>query len=107
MSASGFIRSDLQGKYEVSALLAIASARELRQFPALEHKGSRVIVYKGSNKLHALDDKESHKGHLVTFVGFLQYVMSHIPSSEVMTHGVRTKVFSLPEVSVREFLAMA
>ncbi|WCM25242.1 putative DNA binding domain-containing protein [Sphingomonas sp. QA11] len=107
LTISGLIKSDLQGKFEVSSLLAIASAREFREFPSLENKGSRVIAYKGTNKLNALADKESHKGHLVTFVGFLEHVMNHIPSVEEMQHGVRKKIYAIPEISIREFLANA
>jgi len=105
LTASGLIRGDMQGKYEVSALLAIAAGRDLTSFSALENKGSRVVHYKGTNKLQALDDKDSHKGHLVTFVGFLQYVMDRIPSREELRHGIRTKVFAIPELAIREFLA--
>jgi predicted HTH transcriptional regulator len=105
--ARGLIKDDLQGRYEVSALLAMTCARDLNRFPALENKGTRVVTYKGKDKLEASDDKEGTKGHLITFVSLLEYIMSRIPSTEQMLHGVRTKVYSIPEKSIREFLANA
>jgi ATP-dependent DNA helicase RecG len=103
----GLIKDDLQGRFEIASLLAIACARDFNHFPSLENKGTRVVTYKGKDKLDAADDQEGRRGHLTTFQTLLQYVMDRIPSSEQMLHGVRTKVYSIPEKSIREFLANA
>lgn len=105
MSDAGWIKSDLQGRFEVTALLAIAGALHLNHFPSLLDKGTRVLVYKGKDKLDAISDIEGDKGHLVTFVSLLQHIMARIPSRERMVHGVRETVYDVPEISVREFLA--
>jgi predicted HTH transcriptional regulator len=105
MQRTGWIKSDLQGRYEVATLLAITSALNLNQFPSLDGKGSRVLVYRGKDNLDAVDDIEGRKGHLVTFSSLLTVVMSRIPSKEQMIHGVRTKIYDIPEIAIREFLA--
>jgi predicted HTH transcriptional regulator len=107
MASRGLIKDDLQGRYEVTALLAITCARNMNSFAALENKGSRVVTYKGKDKLDAADDREGSKGHLITFVSLLEYIMDRIPSSENLLHGVRTKTYSIPEKSIREFVANA
>lgn len=57
--------------------------------------------------MDAIDDTEGHRGYLVGFKGLLQHIMSKIPSEEQMLHGIRTKVYKIPENSVREFVANA
>lgn len=105
LAGRGLIKDDLQGRYEVSALLAITCARNLNSFPALENKGTRVVTYKGKDKLEAAVDREGSKGHLITFVSLLEYIMDKVPSSEQMLHGVRTTTYAIPEKSIREFVA--
>lgn len=91
MTESGWIKGDLQGRYEVSALLAIAASLDLNKFPSLENKGARLLVYRGKTKLDAIEDLEGTKGHLVTFISLLSRIMTHIPSKESLIHGVRKK----------------
>jgi predicted HTH transcriptional regulator len=107
LTGLGLIKDDLQGRFEVSSLLAITCAKDLNQFASLENKGTRVVTYRGRDKLDAADDREGKRGHLTTFQSLLEYIMDRIPSSEQMLHGVRSKVYSIPEKSIREFLANA
>lgn len=107
LEQSGLVRDDLQGKYEVSSLLGIVSSKDLNNISLLENKGTRVIVYKGRDKLDALDDVEGKKGYLVSFTALLQFIMRQIPSKESLIHGARTKTHDIPEASIREFLANA
>ena len=105
MCEAQWMKADLQGKYEITALFAIAASLDLNKFQSLLDKGTRVLVYKGKDKLDAVMDTEGHRGHLVTFVSLLDKIMVNIPSKEQMVHGVRTKITDVPEISVREFLA--
>ena len=107
LAARGLIKDDMQGKFAVSTLLAISCGRDARRFPLFEGKTVRVIAYKGKDKLTALDDHEGRRGYLTTFSALLDYIMGRLPSVEQMLHGVRTKVYGLPERSIREFLANA
>lgn len=105
--ARGLIKDDMQGKFAVSTLLAIACGRDASRFPQFDGKTVRVLTYKGKDKLDALDDREGRRGYLTTFVSLLAYIMGRIPSSEQMLHGVRTKTYGIPENTIREFLANA
>lgn len=101
------IKDDMQGKYQVSNLLAVSCARNFADISSLANKGSRVVVYKGTNKIDATYDRTSKKGHLVTFASMMELIMSHIPVSEEIITGKRVSVEAIPEVAIREFLANA
>lgn len=105
--ARGLLRDDMQGKFEASTLLALTCGRDNDQFSHLNGKGPRAVTYKGKDKLDAIDDQEGKRGYLTTFQGLLEHIMGKIPSSEEMRHGIRTKVYAIPEISIREFLANA
>ncbi|MFZ3034868.1 MAG: ATP-binding protein [Parvibaculum sp.] len=107
MESLDLIKDDLQKKYQIAALLAICCADDLKDFPLLENKGVRVVVYKGRDKMDASQDVDGQRGYLIAFLDLLNYVIGHLPSEEKMLHGVRTKVFAIPEISIREFLANA
>lgn len=101
------IKNDLQGRYEIVTLLAIISARDLDAFSLLHNKGVRLIVYKGKDKLSTSEDICGRKGYIIAFSAILSNIMSRIPSNEIMEHGVRKKIYAIPEISVREFLGNA
>lgn len=50
---------------------------------------------------------EGRKGYAVTFAGLMKYLMQKIPHQEVMKHGIRTTVYNIPELTIREFVANA
>lgn len=101
----GLIAGNMQGGYEVSALLAMCCAKDVNEFPLLENRAPRVVTYKGTDKLRTEDDEEGQLGYLIGFKGLLSYIMAKIPSEEHLRHGIRVKEYSIPEDAVREFLA--
>lgn len=101
------IASNMQGGFEIFALLAMACAKNLDKFPLLENRGARVITYKASNKLVALKDDEGRRGYLTGFTALLNHILGKIPSEEKMLHGVRTTEYKIPEAAIREFVANA
>lgn len=103
----GLIVPNLQGGFEVTAILAMCCAQNLNEFPLIENRGARVIVYKGTDKLRADDDAEGRKGYLIGFKHLLAHIMAQIPNEETFRHGVRTKDYNIPEDAIREFLANA
>lgn len=103
----GLIINNMQGGYEVKALLGLCCAFDMDGFPELKHKAPRVIVYKGTNNLEALDDTEGKRGYAVSFKGLFDFIMALIPSREEMKHGLRTKIYDVPEIAIREVLANA
>jgi predicted HTH transcriptional regulator len=101
------IADDRQGGYDVSSLFALACAKNLDAYPLLYRKGVRVTTYKTNDKLESAADAEGRRGYTVTFAALMSYIMDRIPSEEQMRHGIRTKVFKIPEASIREFVANA
>jgi len=100
------IRDNMQGGYEVTALLAMCCAKNLDEFPQLRNRGPRVISYSGKDKLaSADDDKPGSRGYIVGFEPLLAYILSRIPSEEKLQHGRRVRVYQVPRDAVREFLA--
>lgn len=103
----GLIKSNLQGGYEVYAQLALACARNMNDYPLTAHKGIRIIVYRGADKLDSLDDTEGKKGYVTSFQAMLNHILKAIPSGEVQSEGIRKRTYAIPEDAIREFLANA
>ena len=107
MIGLGLISQNLQRRYDVKAICALACAKDLDNFQTLTGKSARVVVYKSSNKLSALSDQEGKQGYIVSFSRLLAYIMEKIPHEEILLHGIRTIVYEIPEIAIREFLANA
>ncbi len=103
----GLIINNMQGGFEVKALLGLCCARDMNLYPELRYKAPRIIVYKGTNNLETERDEEGKRGYAVGFQGFFDAVMGYIPSREEMSHGLRRKIYDLPDVAIRELLANA
>lgn len=103
----GLISDNMQGGFEAKALLAICCARDMNDFPELTERAPRVIVYKGRNNQEAIDDTEGHKGYAVGFRALFEFILGKVPSREEMQHGLRAKIYDLPEVAIREMVANA
>ena len=108
LMSRNLIRDNLQGGYEVTALLAMCCAKNLDDFPQLRNRGPRVIAYSGKDKLASADDDTSgNRGYIVGFEPLLAHVLSRIPGEEQLHHGRRVRVYGVPRDAVREFLANA
>ncbi|TRC89521.1 transcriptional regulator [Mesorhizobium sp. WSM4310] len=101
------IRDNRQGGFDVTNLLAIAAAKNMRKIAGLERKGARVIAYRGKAKTEMLRELHGQKGYGVTFEALLDFVMGYLNPSEEMQHGKRVVVHSIPKVAVREIVANA
>lgn len=107
MGQLDLVSANLQGRYDVTALCGMACAERMNDFSLLKDKAPRVITYKGTSKIDAIDDRDGVKGYAASFEGMLEYIMYRIPHDEVMRHGIRTTVYRIPELTVREFVANA
>jgi predicted HTH transcriptional regulator len=107
LASLDLLKPNLQRNFDVVALLGLACARDMNRISLLADKTVRVIVYKGTDKLDAITDREGTRGYTNTFDSLMEYVMDKIPHSEVMKHGIRTTEYRIPEATVREFLANA
>lgn len=86
---------------------AIAAARDLRRFEALQRKRIRVIRYRGLNKVETVDELVGQKGYAVGFEGLIAYLKRILPHSEVIREALRAEVSVYPEIALRELIANA
>ncbi|ATC64375.1 transcriptional regulator [Nibricoccus aquaticus] len=91
----------------ITNLGAIAAARQMSEFPSLEHKAVRVIVYDGVNKARTKLEQEGGRGYAIGFQGLIRFVMSQLPQSEVIEQALREKRTLYPEIALREIIANA
>ena len=98
---------DMQGAFDVTNLCAILCAKRLSSYPAIASKAPRVTQYKGRDRLENIGDQTGGLGYAITFPRLLKFIMDRTPFREEMRHGIRTTIFSYPEIAVREFLANA
>lgn len=107
LELEGLIKPNLQDRYDVKALLAIACATDLNIFSSLRFKGMRLLVYSGNDKDSASLDIEGRRGYAVAFEKLLDRLMKAVSLGESFEGGVRTVRYAIPEVAVREFVANA
>ena len=104
--AERLVVADGRGFY-VTNFGAIAAARKLDEFGALERKRIRVIRYRGTNKVNTIDELPGNKGYAVGFEGLIGYLKRALPHSEVIQQSLRTDVSVYPEIALRELIANA
>ena len=100
------VEPDNDGAY-ITHFGAIAAARDLRRFDALQRKRIRVIRYRGLNKVETIDELVGQKGYAVGFEGLITYLKRILPHSEVIREALRAEVSVYPEISLRELIANA
>jgi ATP-dependent DNA helicase RecG len=93
--------------FYITNLGAIATASQLADFPDISRKAVRVIIYDGVNKERAKHEQEQKRGYAVRFQGLISYVMSVLPSSEVVEDALRVNRTVFPEIALREIIANA
>ncbi len=95
------------GAYAIRRLGALLLAKQLRDFPDLERKGARVIVYPSISKLETKLDRPAAKGYAVGFQGLVRFVMDQLPQNEVVQDAIRQETKMVPEIAIRELVANA
>ncbi len=101
------ILDDRQGGYDVTNLLALAGAKDLRKYPSVASKSPRLLVYKSKNKFEAVIDQIGQRGYAVAFSQLLTHIMTLLPHKEELRHGLRHTEHMFPEIAIREILANA
>lgn len=107
LELEGLLTLNLQNRYDIKALMAIACANDLNRFPSLQLKGMRLIVYEGTDKDNAESDIEGQRGYAVAFENLLRHLMSELSLGERFEGGKRVNRYSIPEETIREFAANA
>ncbi|MFK4823176.1 ATP-binding protein [Paenochrobactrum sp. BZR 588] len=103
----GLVSDNNQGGLDVTNLLVLACANSFLNWPGMERKGVRVIVYSDKTKLNSKSDIQGRKGYGIAFNPLLEYVMTNTKHREEMQHGRRATVYDIPKVAVREIIANA
>lgn len=106
LTAEGITVPDGRGYY-ITNFGAIAAARKLEDFPSLDRKRIRVIRYRGTNKVEAVDELLGQRGYAIGFEGLIAYLKRVLPHSEVIQQALRTDVAVYPEIALRELIANA
>ncbi len=91
LNAEGLTVPDGSGHY-VTNFGAIAAARKLGEFASLLRKRTRVIRYRGTNKVDTIDEQPGQRGYAVGFEGLIAYLKRALPHSEVIQQSLRTEV---------------
>lgn len=107
MAESSFVERHASGGGYITNLGAIAAAKRLAEFPDLERKAVRVIVYEGTNKARARNETEGKMGYALSFQRLLKFVSALLPTSEVFEQALRQKRTMYPELALREIVANA
>ncbi len=93
--------------FVISNLGALLFAKRLEDFGQLGRRAARVIVYGGVGKVETKRDQIGVKGYAVGFSGLIDFVMSQIPSNEVISEALRREMPMFPAIMIRETVANA
>lgn len=93
------------GGWSITNLGAILFAKKLDTFPGLQRNALRVIHYDGCGRFKTLREKTGNKGYASEFVGLIDYLISLIPTNEVIGQALRRTVPMFPYIAVRELVA--
>jgi predicted HTH transcriptional regulator len=102
-----FIADDRQGCFDVTNLLALLGARNLRDFPSVRDKAPRLVEYQKTDKLTGKDETTGQLGYAISLMRLVRHIMTIAPKHEEMRHGIRVTEHAYPEVALRELIANA
>jgi ATP-dependent DNA helicase RecG len=100
------LRRDDGDHWSIFNLGALCLSARLTEFPSLQRKAVRFVVYDGNNRGTVVHSIDGTKGYVVGFEGLLDHIESRLPVREV-TDPIRRTVEQFPRISVRELIANA
>lgn len=106
LSEEGIIVSE-GDSFRITNLGAILFARKLNNFPSLNKKALRIIIYDGKGRIKAKKEFDPHNGYAVSFESVIDWICDQLPSNEVIEGALRREEKMYPRVSIREFVANA
>ena len=101
------IEKSSDGSFVIRRIGALLLAKQLENFPDVERKAPRVVVYHGGSKVETKLDQVGGKGYAVGFQGLVQYVMAQLPQNETIKDAIRREQKLVPEIVIRELVANA
>jgi predicted HTH transcriptional regulator len=106
-ASEGLICSCDAGGWDITNLGALLLARQLGDFGTLQQRQVRVIQYRGTTRMAALQEPVFSAGYASGFVGLLSRIRELTPVHEEIRDGLRTAESSFPTIAVRELVANA
>ncbi|MDV0440942.1 ATP-binding protein [Methanorbis furvi] len=94
-------------RYSITNLGAILFARNLDRLPNLGRKMLRIILYSGSDRLHAKKEWVLPEGYALSLQRAITIIEDQLPSNEIIEGALRKDAKMYPTVAIREFLANA
>ena len=94
------------GIYNITNLGAILFCNDLKECGFIK-TAPRVIVYKKTNRMETIREKEFNKGYAIEFENIVDYVDSQVPKNEEIKKSLRKEVSMYPSLAIRELIANA
>lgn len=107
LASESIITETTTGRWNITNMGAILFARDLTSFGPLGRKALRIIHYQGSNRVNTIREQVGTFGYAKGFEGAVDYLLSRLPSNEVIRVALRQTVRMFPDLAVRELLANA
>ncbi len=107
LKKDGLVLAGMDGHWKITNLGAILFAKKLDAFPNLKRKAVRVVHYKGKGRTDTLREQVDSKGYAAGFEGLIDFIMTLVPSNEVIEQALRKTVPMFPDLAVRELVANA
>ncbi len=93
--------------YYITNFGAIAAAKDINDFDGLARKATRVIRYKGSNKVGTESESIGKRGYATAFKSLILHIKSKLPRSEIIKDALRKETTVYPDIALRELVANA
>lgn len=103
----GLVIPEDDGSFAITNMGALLFAITFDEFPAVARKAARVIQYEGSGRISMLKSRTFSEGYAVCLDKLVDYIMTLLPSREVIVRATRTTQSQLPALAVRELIANA
>lgn len=98
------IRQQDNGRYAITNLGALLLARRMGNFPGLQRRPIRILLFAGRGNQEILDDRTFEEGYALSLQRAEEYIMANVPSSEVAEGVFRRVRHAYPQRAVRELL---
>ena len=99
------IKQQDNGRYTITNLGALLIGRRLSSYLGLGKRMLRVIRHEGRGNFKILEDRHFDCGYAIALPEAQRFIMSSIPSREILDGAFRRVEHSYPEAAVRELLS--
>ncbi|RJP89640.1 MAG: transcriptional regulator [Desulfobacteraceae bacterium] len=107
LNQDDLIRPGASGYWDITNLGAVLFAKRLEDFSAVKRKAVRVVHYKGRGRTETLREQAGGKGYAGGFKSLIDFIMTLVPTNEIIEKALRKNLPMFPELAVRELVANA